>query len=82
MAGSDNVVGATGPGSGYRPRPAPWPQCPPVQALDDRARSRATSAFFIVRRTEPLSRALDRLQAEERAGFLAGLTAWGREVQR
>lgn len=37
---------------------------------------------FIVRRTEPLLRALDGLSADERAGFLAGLTAWVREVQR
>ncbi|MGK5732068.1 MarR family winged helix-turn-helix transcriptional regulator [Streptomyces sp. URMC 124] len=37
---------------------------------------------FIVRRTEPLLRALEGLSPDERAGFLAGLTAWVREVQR
>ncbi|MGW0389523.1 MarR family winged helix-turn-helix transcriptional regulator [Streptomyces sp. NPDC003042] len=36
---------------------------------------------FIVRRTEPLLRALERLTPQERAGFVAGLTAWVREVQ-
>ncbi|MCB8902347.1 MULTISPECIES: MarR family winged helix-turn-helix transcriptional regulator [unclassified Streptomyces] len=37
---------------------------------------------FIVRRTEPLLRALEGLSADEKAGFLAGLTAWVGEVQR
>ncbi|MGK5629994.1 MarR family winged helix-turn-helix transcriptional regulator [Streptomyces sp. URMC 123] len=36
---------------------------------------------FVVRRGEPLLRALDGLSAGERAGFVAGLTAWVREVQ-
>ncbi|MFG2284953.1 MarR family winged helix-turn-helix transcriptional regulator [Streptomyces sp. NPDC048595] len=36
---------------------------------------------FVARRTEPLLRALDGLSPGERAGFLAGLTAWVREVQ-
>ncbi|QHC21430.1 MarR family winged helix-turn-helix transcriptional regulator [Streptomyces sp. GS7] len=36
---------------------------------------------FVVRRGEPLLRALDGLSPSERAGFLAGLTAWVREVQ-
>ncbi|MET8676460.1 MarR family transcriptional regulator [Streptomyces sp. NPDC004647] len=36
---------------------------------------------FVARRTEPLLRALDRLSPNDRAGFLAGLTAWVREVQ-
>ncbi|MGW6916240.1 MarR family winged helix-turn-helix transcriptional regulator [Kitasatospora sp. NPDC054939] len=36
---------------------------------------------FIVRRTEPLLRALDGLTTDQRAGFLAGLTAWVHEVQ-
>ncbi|MFD3941382.1 MarR family winged helix-turn-helix transcriptional regulator [Streptomyces sp. NPDC058579] len=37
---------------------------------------------FIVRRTEPLLRALEGLSPEEKAGFLTGLTAWVSEVQR
>jgi DNA-binding MarR family transcriptional regulator len=36
---------------------------------------------FVALRTEPLLRALDRLSPSDRAGFLAGLTAWVREVQ-
>ncbi|MGP4001487.1 MarR family winged helix-turn-helix transcriptional regulator [Streptomyces sp. 8N706] len=36
---------------------------------------------FVARRGEPLLRALDGLTPGERAGFLAGLTAWVREVQ-
>ncbi|MFG3497227.1 MarR family winged helix-turn-helix transcriptional regulator [Streptomyces sp. NPDC047928] len=36
---------------------------------------------FVVRRTEPLLRALDGLSPEQRAGFVAGLSAWVREVQ-
>lgn len=36
---------------------------------------------FVARRTEPLLRALDGLSPGERAGFLAGLTGWVREVQ-
>ncbi|UQA90917.1 MarR family winged helix-turn-helix transcriptional regulator [Streptomyces halobius] len=36
---------------------------------------------FIARRSEPLLRALDELSPSERAGFVAGLTAWVREVQ-
>ncbi|MGW0732065.1 MarR family winged helix-turn-helix transcriptional regulator [Streptomyces sp. NPDC002851] len=37
---------------------------------------------FVARRGEPLLRALDELTPTERDGFLAGLTAWVREVQR
>ncbi|MGW4722965.1 MarR family winged helix-turn-helix transcriptional regulator [Streptomyces sp. NPDC004291] len=37
---------------------------------------------FIVRRVAPLLRALEGLTPEERAGFLAGLTAWVGEVQK
>ncbi|WP_330478242.1 MarR family transcriptional regulator [Streptomyces platensis] len=36
---------------------------------------------FVARRTEPLLRALDGLSPGERAGFLAGLTGWVREIQ-
>ncbi|MFJ9848967.1 MarR family winged helix-turn-helix transcriptional regulator [Streptomyces sp. NPDC101150] len=36
---------------------------------------------FAARRSEPLLRALDGLSPGERAGFLAGLSAWVREVQ-
>ncbi|WP_432094714.1 MarR family winged helix-turn-helix transcriptional regulator [Streptomyces sp. bgisy100] len=36
---------------------------------------------FVVRRVEPLLRALEGLSPVERAGFLAGLTAWVRAVQ-
>lgn len=36
---------------------------------------------FLARRMEPLLRALDGLTPGERAGFLAGLAAWTREVQ-
>ncbi|HET6856665.1 MAG TPA: MarR family transcriptional regulator [Streptomyces sp.] len=36
---------------------------------------------FVARRMEPLLHALDGLTANERAGFLTGLTAWVREVQ-
>ncbi|AZQ70728.1 MULTISPECIES: MarR family winged helix-turn-helix transcriptional regulator [Streptomyces] len=36
---------------------------------------------FVALRGEPLLRALDGLTPEERAGFVAGLTAWVREVQ-
>ncbi|MGW7004700.1 MarR family winged helix-turn-helix transcriptional regulator [Streptomyces sp. NPDC054933] len=36
---------------------------------------------FVTRRGEPLLRALDGLSPSERAGFLAGLTAWVHEVQ-
>ncbi|GGZ56401.1 hypothetical protein GCM10010387_58010 [Streptomyces inusitatus] len=37
--------------------------------------------IFIGRRIEPLLRALDGLTPGEREGFLAGLTAWVREVK-
>ncbi|MFJ3536884.1 hypothetical protein ACIPQA_15605 [Streptomyces sp. NPDC090109] len=37
---------------------------------------------FVVRRAAPLLRALEGLTPEERAGFLAGLTAWVGEVQK
>ncbi|MEU7134649.1 MarR family transcriptional regulator [Streptomyces sp. NPDC046261] len=37
---------------------------------------------FVARRGEPLLRALDGLSPDERAGFVAGLTAWVAEVQR
>ncbi|MBH5337582.1 MarR family transcriptional regulator [Streptomyces pactum] len=37
---------------------------------------------FVARRAEPLLRALDGLTPDQRAGFVAGLTAWVREVQR
>ncbi|MCC3768936.1 MarR family winged helix-turn-helix transcriptional regulator [Streptomyces sp. UNOC14_S4] len=36
---------------------------------------------FVARRGEHLLRALDTLSPAERAGFVAGLTAWVREVQ-
>ncbi|MGW1072887.1 MarR family winged helix-turn-helix transcriptional regulator [Streptomyces sp. NPDC002537] len=36
---------------------------------------------FVARRGEPLLRALDALTPAERAGFVAGLTEWVREVQ-
>ncbi|RLV04337.1 MarR family transcriptional regulator [Streptomyces griseocarneus] len=36
---------------------------------------------FVARRGEPLLRALDALSPAERSGFVAGLTAWVREVQ-
>ncbi|GAA3186979.1 MULTISPECIES: MarR family winged helix-turn-helix transcriptional regulator [Streptomyces] len=36
---------------------------------------------FVARRSEPLLRALDALTPEERAGFLAGLTGWVREIR-
>ncbi|MFG2140113.1 MarR family winged helix-turn-helix transcriptional regulator [Streptomyces sp. NPDC048650] len=42
---------------------------------------RAPLETFVARRGEPLLRALDGLSADERAGFLAGLRAWVREVQ-
>lgn len=37
---------------------------------------------FVAARGEPLLRALDGLSPGERAGFVAGLTAWVAEVQR
>ncbi|MEU8822110.1 MarR family transcriptional regulator [Streptomyces sp. NPDC048636] len=45
-------------------------------------RHRPALETFVARRGEPLLRALDGLSATEREGFLAGLTAWVREVQR
>lgn len=36
---------------------------------------------FIAARSQPLLRALDSLSPRDRAGFIAGLTAWAREVQ-
>ncbi len=36
---------------------------------------------FVARRSEPLLRALDTLTPDERAGFLAGLTGWVREIR-
>ncbi|MEV0375142.1 MarR family transcriptional regulator [Streptomyces sp. NPDC050636] len=42
---------------------------------------RAPLETFVARRSEPLLRALDGLSPGERDGFLAGLTAWVREVQ-
>ncbi|MBT2382150.1 MarR family winged helix-turn-helix transcriptional regulator [Streptomyces sp. ISL-11] len=36
---------------------------------------------FIASRSRPLLRALDSLSARDRAGFVAGLTAWAREAQ-
>jgi DNA-binding MarR family transcriptional regulator len=36
---------------------------------------------FIALRAEPLLRVLDSLSPQDRAGFVAGLTAWAREVQ-
>ncbi|MFF5126791.1 MarR family winged helix-turn-helix transcriptional regulator [Streptomyces syringium] len=42
---------------------------------------RAPLEDFVARRGEPLLRALDGLSPSERAGFLAGLSAWVHEVQ-
>ncbi|MCD9144401.1 MarR family winged helix-turn-helix transcriptional regulator [Streptomyces albireticuli] len=36
---------------------------------------------FITARSQPMLRALDSLSPRDRAGFIAGLTAWAREVQ-
>lgn len=44
-------------------------------------RYRGPLETFVARRGEPLLRALDGLSPEQRAGFLAGLTAWVHEVQ-
>ncbi|WP_367134792.1 MULTISPECIES: MarR family winged helix-turn-helix transcriptional regulator [Streptomyces] len=37
---------------------------------------------FIATRSQPLLRALDSLSPRDRAGFVAGLTAWARETQQ
>ncbi|MFD7234824.1 MarR family winged helix-turn-helix transcriptional regulator [Streptomyces syringium] len=42
---------------------------------------RAPLEGFVARRGEPLLRALEGLSPSERAGFLAGLSAWVHEVQ-
>lgn len=44
-------------------------------------RHRPSVEEFIAQRSAPLLRALDGLSARDRAGFVAGLTAWVREVQ-
>ncbi|WP_297613632.1 MarR family winged helix-turn-helix transcriptional regulator [Nocardia sp.] len=43
---------------------------------------RADVREFIGRRSEPLMRAMTRLTLDERAAFLAGLTAWAEELSR
>jgi DNA-binding MarR family transcriptional regulator len=42
---------------------------------------RAAFESFVTIRSAPLLRALDTLAPRDRAGFVAGLTAWAREVQ-
>ncbi|GHF55741.1 hypothetical protein GCM10010218_41610 [Streptomyces mashuensis] len=42
---------------------------------------REAVAEFIAARSGPLLRALDSLSPRDRAGFVAGLTAWAREAQ-
>lgn len=43
---------------------------------------RAAVERFVALRSAPLLRVLDSLSPRDRAGFVAGLTAWAREVQQ